>query len=118
MMKQRSLLEQKSLIFVVAMLAFQSSALADVVINEVMYRPFNQGTAGLYEFIELYNTGNEAVNMGGWVLTDSQNISSACNLPHGTDDNEGYIIFPADTIIPANGYFVLWHTHYAGVTDQ
>ena len=76
-MKQRSLLGQKSLIFsVVAMLAFQSSALADVVINEVMARPLNQSTNGSYEFIELYNTGNVAVDIGGYILTDSSDTAN------------------------------------------
>lgn len=33
------------------------AAHADIVINEVMYRPLNQATNGKYEFIELYNRG-------------------------------------------------------------
>ena len=119
-MKQRSLLEQKSLIFVVAMLAFQSSALADVVINEVMARPLNQSTNGSYEFIELYNTGNVAVDIGGYILTDSSDTANMCDdpLPTSTSDNEGFIVFPENTIVPANGYLTLWSNFITGVTDQ
>ena len=43
---------------------------ADLVINEIMYRPgtaFPENT-GL-EFIELYNPDGVAVDVGGWALT-------------------------------------------------
>jgi len=38
----------------------------NIVINEVFYDP--NGSDGGYEWIELYNAGNEAINMFGWKI--------------------------------------------------
>ncbi len=47
------------------------SADARIVINEVMGKPLHQSTAGRYEFIELYNSGNAVVYISGYILPDS-----------------------------------------------
>ncbi len=39
----------------------------DLVINEIMYRP----DAGSSEWIELYNTGDNCINLRGWFLSDA-----------------------------------------------
>lgn len=110
---------RKSLIAIMAFF-IPIAAHADIVINEVMYRPLNQATNGKYEFIELYNTGGSAVDIGGYILTDSSYIGNMCDnpLPTSTMDNEGFIIFPENTLVPANGYLTLWHYPIPGVTDQ
>ena len=97
-----------------------SEARADLVINEIMSRPINQSTNGQYEFIELFHTGNTAVDIGGYILTDSEDWANFCNdpMPTSTSDNEGYVIIAANTIVPANSYFTLWHNAIPGVTDQ
>jgi len=43
------------------------SAHANVVISEIMYHPAQLWDEG-YEFLELYNTGNAAVNLGNWTI--------------------------------------------------
>ncbi|MBD3354673.1 hypothetical protein GF361_01655 [Candidatus Woesearchaeota archaeon] len=50
---------------------FIDMAVADVIINEVMYNP---GQCDDYdcEWIELYNSGDEAVNLTGWTLNNEQ----------------------------------------------
>lgn len=69
-----------------------------VVINEVMAS--NTSTAmdntGKYEdWIELYNKSSQSVDISGYVLTDN-----SANLQKWS--------FPAGTIIPANGYLIVW----------
>ncbi len=65
-----------------------SAASADVRVNEV---ESNGGTPG--DWVELYNVGTTAVDLGGYVFRDN-------------DDTRGYTI-PTGTIIPAKGYLVL-----------
>ena len=76
------------LLFLGFWVGFSPSAGARVVINEILYHP----PAGLEElqFIELYNSGEEEANVGGWAFTRGIQFK-----------------FPADTLIPANGFLVL-----------
>ena len=75
----------------------------DIVINEIMANPPSNQRDG--EFIELYNRGVAAVNVGGWKL----------------DDAVDFTIPPGTTIAPG-GYLVLaanaaWlNANYAGLT--
>jgi hypothetical protein len=70
-----------------------------VVINEIMYRPIS----GLDDdqYVELFNRSAGAVNLGGWRLEDGVGFT-----------------FPADTVLPSNGYLVVarnaevLRTHY------
>ncbi len=70
----------------------------DIVMNEFMSSnistikdEFNQ----FDDWIELYNKGTQAINIGGYNLTDSPS-----NLTKWT--------FPANTTIPAGGYLIVW----------
>jgi hypothetical protein len=88
-----------------------------VVINEVMYHPFNESTFGRYEFIELYNDGTQQVDLSGAILTDSQDFAHICAGVRPSD-NEGVFLVPANTVIGAGTFLTLWHTPITGVTDQ
>lgn len=59
-----------------------------IVINEIMYHPVTDDDND--EFIELYNRGTNAVNVGGWRLNKAIDFT-----------------FPTNTIIPTNGYLVI-----------
>src|SRR2546430_2462360 len=61
---------------------------ADVVINEIFYHAPDD--LDNLQFIELYNTGDQAVDLSGWELTKGVKYT-----------------FPAKTTIEANGYLVL-----------
>src|SRR5687768_12984959 len=66
---------------------------AQVVINEIMYRPtpttiYPENTE--LEFIELHNPTGTAVEVGGWALTSGTSFT-----------------FPAGASIPAGGYKVI-----------
>ncbi len=70
-----------------------------VVINEFV--AFNTNIAtnaiGVYaDYVELYNTGNEAFNLQGWFLSDSR----------GSNGRTKYQ-FP-NVSIPGNGYLIIW----------
>lgn len=70
--------------------------LTTVVINEVAAD--NAGSVnngGLFpDWIELRNPGGTATNIAGWSITD--------------DSNARQFVFPANTLIPAGGFLVLW----------
>jgi hypothetical protein len=59
-----------------------------VVLNEIMYSPLS-GDDGL-QYVELYNRGPGAVNLGGWKLRDGITFS-----------------FTSNTIVAAGGYIVV-----------
>lgn len=62
-----------------------------IVINEIMYdAPSDQGTG---EFIELYNRGNEVVDLSGWKISDGVDF----DFPSGTTlEPGGYLVIAAD----------------------
>ena len=88
-----------------------------ITVNEVMYRPWNESTYGRYEFVEVYNYGADAVDLGGYMLTDSQDLARVCHFQHPLD-HEGVFEIPAGTVIEPGEYLTFWHTHIPGVTDQ
>ena len=63
----------------------------DIVINEIMADPPSNQREG--EFVELFNRGASAVNVGGWAFTDgvSFTIPSGTTIPAG-----GYLVIGAD----------------------
>jgi Lamin Tail Domain/CotH kinase protein len=69
----------------------------EVVINEVMTDNHSQTVAGTKnaDWIELKNTTSAAVNIGGWGLTDDILVPTRYT-------------FPANTIVPASGYLIVW----------
>jgi len=80
-------------------LALATPAWANVVINEVLYHAPDDWDN--VQFVELHNTGGQAVDLAGWKLTKGAQYT-----------------FPAATTIAANGYVVVcknlkeFRTHY------
>ncbi len=66
---------------------------ADIVINEIMYHDVDPGAL---EFVELYNRGADAVDIGGWKTADSAVL---INAPGNR--------VPAGTTIPSHEYFLI-----------
>jgi len=71
-----------------------------VVINEFMAS--NTGAGGIFDpdggspdWVEIYNNGSSAVNLGGYMLSDT--------IPEPTK-----FVFPAGTIIEADAYIIIW----------
>jgi hypothetical protein len=62
--------------------AFCGTALGDVVINEVEFSPPDTGSM----WVELYNTGDQAVDIGNWkVSIISTPWVGSTNVPNGTE---------------------------------
>jgi hypothetical protein len=81
-----------------------------VVINELMAR--NDRTVkdpqGQYDdWIEIYNAGDEPINVGGMYLTDDASIATLWRIP---DTN------PSATTIPPGGYLLIWADNDTGVS--
>jgi hypothetical protein len=73
-----------------------------LAINELMASNSScfQDPQGQYDdWIEIYNYGSNAINMGGMYLTDDLSVPTKWCIP---DDR------PTETIIPARGYLLIW----------
>lgn len=85
-------LTSTTLCFAAAILVLSMTAAASVVINEMELNPPEGGA----EWVELYNSGNDSVDISGWTATITDN---------------GWVgkfpAVPAGTIIPPKGFFVL-----------
>ena len=94
-------------------LAWTLAGLSDVVINEVCYKndAFDDGTGTLTsDWVELYNAGDEAVNLEGYVLGKKKSYASCgaqiCVLPsYELGPHEFFVVYfdknlpPATTIV-------------------
>ena len=75
-----------------------------IVINEVLSNP----ASGQSDWIELHNTTDEAIDIGGWFISDSDN--------NDADFMKYEIAKP--TIVPANGYAVFYESmHFGNAAD-
>jgi len=74
----------------------QVPALGSVVINELLANSGQQP-----DWIELHNTTNQAVNIGGWYLSDDANDLTKYRIAAGTS-------------LPANGYLIFDEDHHFG----
>lgn len=79
-----------------------------IIISEINYKSSDNADAG--DWIELYNRGNTATNLSGWVFSDS--------------DNAHVYSIPAGTILQPSGYLVLYsdaikfEARFPGVTNR
>lgn len=71
----------------------ENAVFSGVVINEVLYNP--SGSDGGHEWIELTNTTGDVVDISGWILQAGTSSFS----------NKGTV--PANTFLPAGGYFLI-----------
>ena len=87
----------------VLLLLSVSCALADVMISEVMASNgfYEKGEA--YDWIELYNDGKQAADLGGWYLSDSKKDPLKWSFPKGTK-------------LKAGGYLTVFCTGEEGVS--
>lgn len=67
------------------------------VIKVVMNEIFSRGIAGNPDWIEIYNDSNIPVDISGWLIYDSG----------GQTGTKPKMAFPANTIIPSKGFFVI-----------
>jgi hypothetical protein len=73
-----------------------------VRLNEILPVPAQDGIIDEFdEWVELYNAGSSAVDLGGWFLDDGEGDSDPYRMPEGT-------VFPS-------GAFILFHGRTTGV---
>ncbi|MDP8204709.1 MAG: lamin tail domain-containing protein, partial [Candidatus Tenebribacter mawsonii] len=81
---------------VIIIIIFTTLILAqNVVINEVLYDP--DGSDSGYEWIELYNSSDQSVNLNGWMI---RKAGSQFELVYAFDLFSGYTI-------PSHSYFLI-----------
>jgi hypothetical protein len=92
-------------VLMVLFLAISTSASAAVVINEIMYN-----SPGLpdVEWVELYNSGDIAVELDDWYLLDDNAIHPICLLSG--------VLLPGNYLVVV-GDFTLFNARYPGVTN-
>ncbi len=71
----------------ISSLEFAWSSESDIHINEILYHPASSNTGG--EFVELYNSGQVAVDISGWSFTEGISYT-----------------FPQDSILTGGDYIV------------
>ena len=62
----------------------------------------NSGAYYRYDFVELFNSSNQAVNIGGWAILYASSTSSSFGGSAST-----YVQFPAGATIPGCGYYLI-----------
>ena len=88
----------KQYLFIFAFLCSLAFAKADIYISEVLYNPFTTESGG--EAVELYNSGNDAVDISGFIIRTASSFEDA--------------EIPENAVIPAKGHYLIadlnWHT--------
>ena len=87
-----------------------------LIINEVLYaQTGSNSAAGNDEFIELFNTSNNSIDLSGFQLIDGNLLVSVTDDPKALDGNTGSItgskspyVFPDGTILQPGEYAVIW----------
>jgi len=77
-------------------------SLADIYISEVLYDPFTSESGG--EAVELYNSGNEVIDLSGYTLATASSNKDA--------------IFPDNSLIPSKGYFLMTDSNWQDRKDD
>jgi hypothetical protein len=79
---------------------------ADVILNEILANPLDEDTG---EFVELFNAGDEPVDLSGWRLADAADTNDLIEDYTGPHD-WGL----GGTVIPPGGYALVVDPEYAG----
>lgn len=95
-----------SLLLVVFFVTAQA-ALGQVMINEIMVEPVDDDTG---QFIELYNTGPDPVDIDGWGIHDLDDTNDI--IGDYTDATNDWGL--SGTVIPVNGYAIIVDSEYEG----
>lgn len=95
--KRTQMYHKKTLAIIIIGL-FSFAAQAQIVINEYSasnLHSFTDNYGRTEDWIELYNTSNQTVNVGGWHLSDKANKPGKYEIPEGT-------------MIPGGGHLLFW----------
>ncbi len=98
---------KKAIIFIYLFVFISSTAFSQVVINEFSasnLHSFFDNYTKTEDWIELYNTADTEINLGGFHLSDKESKPGKWEIPAGT-------------VIPAHGFLVFWCSGRDEVSD-
>ena len=98
---------KKRITFLVCLTAFAYTAFGQVHINEFSTSNLNvflDNYGKTEDWIELYNASDQAIDLGGYHLSDKESKPAKWEIPAGT-------------MIPANGYLVFWCSGRDEISD-
>ena len=95
-MKKKAVISLFSICFILLLLA-AGLARADVIINEVMASNGYYEDGHAWDWVELYNNGNETEDLSGWGFTDSKKDLYKFTFPNGTK-------------LKAGAYLTIWRS--------
>ena len=84
----------------------------DAVINEIMFDPDIDNC----EYIELYNSGSDTINLGGWKIYTNDDIYKITSVPFMLPPKK-YFVFAADSIIIGKYKLQSALNSIAGISD-
>lgn len=85
----------------------------DVVINEIMYNPISNQDGD--EFLELYNTTANSIDLSGWCFTNGINL---CFGPGTIISANGYITISSNSAQTLATYGIVTAASYSGKLDN
>jgi hypothetical protein len=97
---------KKTLSFFFSFYLFLSASFSQIIINEVHFNPASsQGSDWNYEFFEIFNAGQSAVDLAGYSLNDysTSSLQATYTFPTMSIEAGGYGIVSVDTA-QATGY--------------
>jgi hypothetical protein len=89
-----------TMMIVLALLS--SSAIAEIYISEILYNPLVSESGG--EAVELYNSGDMAINLSGYTVQTASSLSDA--------------VLPSNAFIPAEGYYLIADASWGARKDS
>jgi len=101
----------KALLALLGLFALSGLALGDVVINEFELSPPDNGTV----WVELYNTGDQAVDLAGWSVTIMDTPWEGHIALKGVIEPMGFVAFDGEETWVATGNGTVFLYNAAGV---
>jgi len=94
-------------------LDFGEAAPGDIVINEILYRRLR---AGAPEFIEIFNTTDQNVDLSGWILSDD---SGNAVIPNGVAIRENdFLVFTDSESLAGGSEKVIYMPDFPSLNDN
>lgn len=100
-----------ALLALLGLFALSGSALGDVVINEFELSPPDNGTV----WVELYNTGDEAVDLAGWAVKIKDTPWEGHIALKGVIEPRGFVAFDGEETWVTTGNGTIFLYNAAGV---
>ncbi len=102
-----------SIAFTAIFLFSSKTTLAQVVINELIPNP-NQGS----DWVELYNSSNQGIDLDGWVLDDEGTKTNMVKIKEATISAYGFWVFEVGSRLNKSSDTVYLINHQGAIVDE